>query len=338
MSMSPLTIVFVTILIIGLSAFFVAVEFALLAAKRHRLEDAALESRRARAALRNASELSLLLAGSQLGITVCTLALGAITKPAVHDWLTPLLASTGLPEITADVIAFILALFIVTFLHLVIGEMAPKSWAISHPETSATLLAIPMRGFLWLTRPLLNGLNSAANAMLLRIGVTPVNAVSAGQDPEALRHLVEHSVNIGALDIVYSTRVATALEMQSTPLRSLVSTRENLAMVPSDARVVDVQTATRLSGHHRILIGDRNHVDGVVHVRDTLTSDGSDGVADLMRPALILEASMSVHEALAMMRRTSSHLAVVLDGGQLLGIVTLNDVIGRLIADAAHAS
>ena len=122
MSDSPLAVVLVTIGIIVLSAFFVAVEFALLAVKRHRLEDAAAKSRAARAALRNASELTVLLAGAQLGITVCTLALGAITKPAVHDWLMPVFTSIGLPEVTADVIAFVLALFIVTFLHLVIGE------------------------------------------------------------------------------------------------------------------------------------------------------------------------------------------------------------------------
>src|SRR5690606_20272091 len=94
---NPWVVVAVTVALIGASAFFVAVEFALIAARRHRLEDAATESRPARAALRSASELSVLLAGSQLGITVCTLALGATTKPAVHHWLTPLVESWGAP-------------------------------------------------------------------------------------------------------------------------------------------------------------------------------------------------------------------------------------------------
>ena len=134
-------IVLATVTIIGLSAFFVAAEFAVLSAKRHRLEDAAATSRSARAALRNSSELTLLLAGSQLGITLCTLALGAITKPAVHHWLLPPFEALGVPALLADVVSFILALFIVTFLHLVVGEMAPKSWAIAHPELSATMLA-----------------------------------------------------------------------------------------------------------------------------------------------------------------------------------------------------
>ena len=106
----------VTVALILLSAFFVAVEFSLMAVRRHRLQEAAATSRMARAALRSSSELTLILAGAQLGITVCTLALGAITKPAVHHALTPVLANLGMPAVAADVASFVLALFIVTFL------------------------------------------------------------------------------------------------------------------------------------------------------------------------------------------------------------------------------
>jgi CBS domain containing-hemolysin-like protein len=333
--MSPLFVVLATIAIIGLSAFFVAVEFALLAAKRHRLEDAALTSRAARAALRNASELSLLLAGSQLGITVCTLALGALTKPAVHDWLTPFFIGFGLPEVTADVIAFILALFIVTFLHLVIGEMAPKSWAIAHPETSATLLAIPMRGFLFLTRPVLLGLNNAANWLLQRVGVEPVHTKSAAQDANALRQLVEHSEGTGALDIVYATRVSTALRMQSTPIRVLVR-HDDIIKVPENATVADVREATHASGHHRILVGNDQRLIGMVHVRDTLALAKDDQITQLIRPILEVDADLSIHEALAAMRRSSTHLAVVRNDDGVNGLVTMNDVISGLITRESH--
>src|SRR5215218_8241214 len=186
---NPWIVLAVTVGLIAASAFFVAVEFALIAARRSRLEDAAPHSRAARAALRSASELSVLLAGSQLGITVCTLALGAVTKPAVHHWLVPAFQAWGAPLWLADVAGFVLALVVVTFLHLVIGEMAPKSWAIAHPETSATLLAIPMRGFMWLTRPLLTRLNELANACLRRVGVQPAETVASGRSPDDLRHL-----------------------------------------------------------------------------------------------------------------------------------------------------
>jgi CBS domain containing-hemolysin-like protein len=331
MSASPLWIIVATIGIISLSAFFVAVEFALLAAKRHRLEDAALHSRSARAALRNASELSVLLAGAQLGITVCTLALGALTKPAVQDWLMPLFISMGAPAVTADVVAFILALFIVTFLHLVIGEMAPKSWAIAHPEFSATLLAIPMRGFLVVTRPILVALNNAANWLLLRFGVEPVNSKSAAQSTDALRHLVEHSEETGALEIQYSTRVATALAMQSTPVRKLVN-HGDITQVPMSATVTQVRAATQATGHHRILVGNDRRLVGMVHVRDTLTLPPEAGIIRLIRPILELDANLSIHEALAEMRRSSNHLAVVMEDREVVGLVTMNDVISGLIS------
>jgi CBS domain containing-hemolysin-like protein len=341
MNMSPLLVVVVTVVTIALSAFFVAAEFALLAAKRHRLEDAALRSRSARAALRNASELTVLLAGSQLGITVSALALGAITKPAVHDWLMPAFVGFGIPEVTADVVSFVLALFIVTFLHLVVGEMAPKSWAIAHPESSATALAIPMRGFLFATRPILLALNNSANWLLQRVGVDPVTSVSAAQNTDSLKQLVQHSVHTGALDIEYSTRVAAALAMQSTPVRTLVPAGTPIAMVAPSATVGQVRQASEVSGHHRIIVGEEIHpetsgatdirVVGVVHVRDTLTSSENMPIRRLIRPILRLPADQSIYESLALMRRTSSHIAVVMNGVHVLGLVTLSDVISGLV-------
>ncbi|WP_127782842.1 hemolysin family protein [Rhodococcus sp. X156] len=327
---SPWVIVAVTVVIIALSAFFVAVEFALLAAKRHRLEDAAANSRSARAALRSSTELTVLLAGSQLGITACTLALGAITKPAVHHWLTPAFESWGAPLWVADVGGFVLALVIVTFLHLVVGEMAPKSWAIAHPETSATLLAIPMRGFMWLTRPLLTGLNNMANWCLRKVGVEPTGQVESGQSPDDLRHLVEHSANVGALDPSYFAQLSGALDLQTLTVSDLLTAPGAPTTVAVEATVADVQTATRSSGHLRILVGDRHTVHGVVHVRDTLNQPVERPVVELMRPVFTLEPHTPVYVALASMRETRNHLAVVTDGTSVAGVITLADVLARL--------
>lgn len=329
-----------TIVIIALSAFFVAVEFALMAAKRHRLEDAAATSRSARAALRSSGELTLLLAGSQLGITLCTLALGAITKPAVHHWLMPPLEALGLSEIVADVVAFLLALFIVTFLHLVIGEMAPKSWAIAHPERSAILLALPMRAFMTLTRPLLQGLNRTANALVRAVGVDP-EAVHGGQRPEDLRHLVAHSVNVGALDASYSAAISGALDMQVTRLRELVDPNAAVAWVGLGATAGQVRESSRSSGHRRILLGPPGSHLGVIHVRDTLLLPADADVSELAVPAFELGADCTVHSALAAMRRTGNHLALVTEGepgtaeaGAVLGVISLPDVLRQLLGMA----
>jgi CBS domain containing-hemolysin-like protein len=331
--MSAWVVVVLTVAIVALSAFFVAVEFAALAAKRHRLEEAAPGSRAARAALRNSSELTLLLAGSQLGITAATLALGAISKPAVHHWLTPLFETWGLPLVAADVAGFVLALLVVTFVHLVVGEMAPKSWAIAHPERSATLLALPMRAFMAVFRPLLRALNAAANALVRRVGVEPADELAVGHSPDALRHLVEHSANVGALDARFSAQISGALALERTTVRELVVPDAPLAAVPADATVGAVREATRRTGHLRILLGTRTRLTAVVHVRDTLTAADDAPAAGFARPVFSLGADTTVHAALTAMRETRNHLAVVADGGAVLGVITLSDVLRRLFPE-----
>ncbi|TWS17655.1 DUF21 domain-containing protein [Tsukamurella asaccharolytica] len=323
-------VVIITALLIASSAFFVAVEFALIAARRHRIEDQAAHSASARAALRSASELSLLLAGSQLGITVCTLALGAFTKPAVDGWLTPLLASTGMPGWIADVGGFVLALLVVTFLHLVVGEMAPKSWAIAHPERSAIMLALPMRAFMTVFRPLLIVLNEAANWCLKRVGVTPVNELETGQDPAALRHLVEHSATVGALDEQHSGHLTSALELESLTVGDIARWDAAPSSVPGSAAPERIRAVADRTGHLRLLVDDGAAVVGVVHVRDSLRAAPDATARELMRPVLVLDAAEPAYAALGTMRDARSHLAVVeRDGGR--AVVTLSDLLGRLM-------
>jgi CBS domain containing-hemolysin-like protein len=162
------------------------------------------------------------------------------------------------------------------------------------------------------------------------VGVEPVNTKSAAQDANALRQLVEHSEGTGALDIVYATRVSTALRMQSTPIRVLVR-HEDIIKVPENATVADVREATHASGHHRILVGNDQRLIGMVHVRDTLALAKDDQITQLIRPILEVDADLSIHEALAAMRRSSTHLAVVRNDDGVNGLVTMNDVISGLI-------
>lgn len=334
---NPWVLVAVTVALIGLSAFFVAVEFALIAARRNRLEDAAATSAAARAALRSASELSLLLAGAQLGITVCTLLLGAITKPAVHHALTPFISGLGAPGWVADAGGFVLALIIVTFLHLVVGEMAPKSWAIAHPERSAILLALPMRGFMFLTRPLLRALNRAANWCLRRVGVTPVDELADTQDPDTLRQLVEPSATVGTLDERYHANLTSALELEALTVGQLARRDEHYSEVPTAATPAEIQETARATGHLRLLVhdgGPDGAIVGVVHVRDSLSAGTTATAREMMRPVLFLPETTPVYEALRLMRETRNHLIVV-DGPSGRGLLTLTDLLYRLLPTEA---
>ncbi|MDH6236774.1 hemolysin family protein [Cryobacterium sp. CG_9.6] len=332
---NSLVVVLVTTALIALSAFFVIIEFALLGARRHRLEATAATDRSARAALRGVNELTLMLAGAQLGITVCTFALGAVTKPALDRWLGPIFLGLGLPEWGAGALAFGLSLLLVTFLHLVVGEMAPKSWAIAHPETAAKVIGIPSRVFIWPFRPLLNWVNSIANRLVRASGVVPVeSAAVGGQNAETIRHLVELSARAGTLDASFRPQLEGAIELETLRLDELVNASATPTVVPTGATVADVQRAAADSGHMRILIGDPAHVPGIIHVRDTLLAELDAPAAPLARPALVLAGSTPVYEALARMRTTSEQFAIVVDDDCFYGVVTLSDVLPRVLPHA----
>lgn len=316
--------------LVALSAFFVAIEFALVAARRYRLEEAAATSASARAALRSSRDLSMLLAGSQLGITLCTVGLGAIGKPAVEELFHPLF--TGLGDPWTYVVSFLLSLIVVTFVHLVVGEMAPKSWAIAHPERSATMLALPMRTFMVLTRPVLVGLNGMANWCLRRVGVEPVDELANGRTPDDLRELVEHSATAGALDAERRDQIVTALELDRAPLREVVRPRSEVAGVSVDADAAAIRAAARESGHLRLVVGDgAGHPVGVVHVRDALAVPDGTLAGALMRPIRTLPADLPIHDALSAMQAQRNQIALVESDGAVVGLVTLHDLLDRLL-------
>ncbi|WOQ70410.1 hemolysin family protein [Microbacterium limosum] len=325
-------VIVATIALIALSAFFVVIEFALLGARRHRLEELATTKRSARAAIRGSNELTIMLAGAQLGITACTFALGAVTKPAVDAWLLPLFSS-WMPAWGADAVAFALALFIVTFLHLVVGEMAPKSWAIAHPERAALLIALPARAFIWVFRPLLLWINNMANRLVAASGIEPVDrAAAGGYDTATLRHLVEHSAAVGALDSSYQASLRGAMELETLTVDDLVPHDVVPTSVAHDATVADVQRAAQESGHLRILLGSPEQgIEGVVHVRDTLLESPDRPARELARAPFVVASGTLVHEALARMRRESQQLAIVMDGSRYVGLVTLADALRNVL-------
>lgn len=330
--MNGWVVLLATVALIALSAFFVVIEFSLLGARRHRLEEQATTSRSARAALKGVNELTMMLAVAQLGITACTFALGAVTKPAVDAWLGPLFTSWGLVEWASDATAFALSLLLVTFLHLVVGEMAPKSWAIAHPELSARIIGIPSRFFVNVFRPLLRWVNAIANRLVAATGVEPVDrAAVGGQDADTIRQLVEHSAQAGVLEPEFRRQISGIIDLQSLLVESLVSTDSPPTSVPATATVADVQQVAMRSGHLRILLETQGGAPEVVHVRDTLLAAPHSPAAESARPAYVIAAGTPVYEVMSRMREASIQLAVVMEGDRMLGVVTLADVLRRVL-------
>ena len=334
--MSTIPALLVSLLLLVFNGFFVAAEFALVAAKRHRLETAAAGgSRGARAALAGTRRLSLMLAGAQLGITLCTLGLGALAKPTVAHLLEPVFTATGLPEGAAYVVAFVLSVVLVGFLHVVAGEMAPKSWAISHPERSAQLLAIPFVGFTTVLRPLLVALNGLANACLRLAGVTPQDELAQVHSAQQLRMLLETSKEHGTLPDAEHELLTAMLAVEETTVRDVMTPTARIVTVASEAAPRDVELRSVASGRSRLAVTDTDGaIAGMVHVREAAKAiaTGSDATAGgLMIIPLRLPIATSVLDAIAAMRQQHNQVALVTEAGAVIGLVALEDLLEQVI-------
>lgn len=336
--MSTAWAIVVSVLLLAANAFFVAVEFALVASKRYRLEHAAVEgSRSARAALNGSRELSLMLAGAQLGITSCSLGLGALAEPALERLLSPPLHAVGLPEMPSHVIAFLIALMIVTFLHLVIGEMMPKSWTITHPERSATLLGLPFRTFARVARPGLYALNGLANLALRTVGVRAVDQLAQVHGPQELNILLERSKAEGSIAAEQAALLTSMLRLQEKTVADVLIPDDQLVTVERHATAAEIEAAWRRSGRSRLaVVGPDGRVVGVVHLREAVrvTTAGRAATAtELMDRPFVLTADVRVTDAVNAMRANRAHLAMVTRNGRRSGFVALEDLLEQVIGE-----
>ncbi|HEU4349463.1 MAG TPA: hemolysin family protein [Actinoplanes sp.] len=336
--MSTAWAIVISLVLLAANAFFVAAEFALVASKRYRLEQAAADgSRAARAALNGTRELSLMLAGAQLGITLCSLGLGAMAEPALEHLLSPVLHAVGLPDMPSHLIAFLIALVIVTFMHLVIGEMMPKSWAITHPERSATLLALPFRAFAWVVRPGLNALNGLANLALKTVGVRAVDQLAQAHGPQEMNILLERSEAEGSIGAEQAELLTSMLRLQEKTVGDLLIPDDQLVTVRPEDGALDIEAASLRSGRSRLaVVGPDARVAGVVHVRDavrTTTAGREATAADLMDPPFVLKAGVTVTDAVTAMRANRAQLAMVTEDGRRRGFVALEDLLEQVIGE-----
>jgi CBS domain containing-hemolysin-like protein len=335
--MSTTWALILSVVLLALNGFFVAAEFALVGSKRYRLEQAAAEgSRAARAALEGTRELSVMLAGAQLGITLCTLGLGALAEPAIEHVLGPALHAIGLPDAAGHVIAFVVALFLVGFLHLVVGEMAPKSWAITDPERSALLLALPFRAFARLTRPALVVFNGLANGVLRLVKVEPQDQLAQVHGPEELRILLKQSREHGTLAADQEQLLTSMLQLQRTTVSSVMEPLDQLVTVPAEATAERIERISRGCGRSRLGVVGPPALVGLVHVRDAVraTTFGRPATAaGLMTEPFTLPATATVTEAVAAMRAERAQLALVGEGGRTVGFVALEDLLEEVIGE-----
>ncbi|MDX1510615.1 MAG: hemolysin family protein [Nitriliruptorales bacterium] len=320
------------------NGWFVAVEIALLAARRARVEElAALGDRRAQRALDALRELSITFSGAQLGITLASLGLGAVAEPAVTHLLEDWLEAAGLGEGTATVIGFSLGLGIVVFLHMVVGEMAPKNLALARAEQVAVGMARSFHWFVTLLRPLIIVLNGAGNLLVRAVGVEPVDEHNLVHTPAELRFVVAESRRQGTVMGAEARVLESALSLAAITAEDAMTPRVDLEAVAEDAGTDEVLVVAARTGFTRLPVYRESLDDivGILHVKDLLVGRGAEGSLPI-RPIAAVPHSRDLEHLLHDLLESGDHAAIVVDEyGGTAGLVTLEDVLEELVGDIA---
>jgi CBS domain containing-hemolysin-like protein len=343
--MSDLVAILLGVLLLALNAFFVGAEFALISARRTQIEPrAAAGSRVARTTLKAMENVSLMMAGAQLGITVCSLALGAIAKPAVKHLLAPLFGAVGMPETVQDVASFVVAMAIVVVLHVVLGEMVPKNIALARPERAALALGPPLVFVVALLKPFIVVLNMVSNGILRLFRVQPKGEVTSTFTREEVAGLVEESRREGLLDADEYDLLSGALGFQERTVERVLLPHAGLATVARGATVVEVEERCAATGYSRFPVRDAGgDLIGYLHVKDVLETDPERRlrpVADKwIRPLATVRRGDRLHDALEVMQARGAHMARVADSdGTVHGVVALEDVLEELVGEIRDAT
>lgn len=342
--MSNVFALILALVLLGMNAFFVGAEFALISARRTQIEPrAAAGSRAARRTLRAMENVSLMMAGAQLGITVCSLGLGAIGEPAVAHLLEPVFASAGMSEKFLHPVAFGIALTIVVALHVVVGEMVPKNISLAGPERAALLLGPALAAIVTVLRPFIVGLNTIANGVLRLVRIEPKSEITSTFTREEVSGLVEESRRKGLLDADEYNLLAGALGFQERTVACVLLPVDKLVTVPRHASVAEVERSCAQTGYSRLPVVDGTDLVGYLHVKDLLETDPERRrrpMADTwVRPLATVAVDDRLHRALEVMKVRGAHMARVSDSaGAVLGVVALEDVLEELVGEIRDAS
>jgi CBS domain containing-hemolysin-like protein len=343
---SGLTALVVALLLLLGNAFFVGAEFALVSARRTQIEPRAeAGSRMARTTLRAMENMSLVIGVNQLGITVCSLVLGAVGEPAVAHLIEPVFEAAHMPESLLHPVAFVVGLGLVVYLHVVLGEMIPKNIALAGPDRVALVLGPPIWGVVTVLRPVIVVINAVASAILRLFGVRLMDEVSSSYTREEVAALVEESRGEGLIEPEEYNRLAGALGFTEKPVATVLMAPETLTTVRRGSTPADVERLCASTGYSRFPVeGDAGELLGYLHIKDVLETDEARRQRVIedkwTRPFATVRVDDFLHDALETLQRRGAHMARVVDReGTTLGVATLEDVIEELVGeirDAAH--
>ncbi|WP_061964604.1 hemolysin family protein [Demequina aurantiaca] len=341
--MSDFTAIAIAIALLLGNAFFVGAEFALISARRTQIEPrAAAGSRSARLTIRGMEHVSMMMAGAQLGITMCSLGLGAIAEPAIAHLLEVPLEAIGVSGAWLHGVAFTIALALVVFLHMVLGEMVPKNLAIAGPERTALILGPPLYLIVTVLKPVIWLLNAIANVVLRVLRVTPQDEVASTFDADEVGGLIAQSRAEGLLDEAEHRVLSGSLTLGFETVRDVMVTREDLVTLPVGATPQQAQRLCVKTGFSRFPLEDKDGtLVGYVHLKDFVSVPRGGATkslpADAVRPLVTISADERLDSALSSMQAQGTHIALVTDGDQIVGAAMLEDVVERLVGEVVDA-
>lgn len=322
-----------------LNGFFVAAEFALVKVRPTQLDPHVERgNRKAKAARHMVSHLDAYLSATQLGITLASLALGWIGEPAFAWLLEPLVSRIPFASpAMLHTISITTAFMVITVLHIVLGELAPKSVAIRKPEPTSLWVAMPLIAFYKISFPAIWVLNHAANSILKLFGIQPVSEEEGAHDEEEIRLLLASS-HAGVLSEQKRDILDNVFELSHRTARQIMVPRPDVVFLATNKTVEENLEVARSSGHTRFPLaedGELDHVIGLIHIKDVFRSDGEpEALESLRRDIAFVPDTMRLDRLLRRMRVERSHMAAVLDEyGGVSGIVTMENVIEEIVGE-----
>ncbi|WP_161880384.1 hemolysin family protein [Deinococcus alpinitundrae] len=328
------------VLLVLLNGFFVAVEYALVSVRRTRIDQLAEDgSAAARTVQQVLTHLDQYIAAVQLGVSMMSLLIGFIAEPAIEHLSHPLFTGLGVPERWLTPFSFGLAFIISTTLHIVFGELFPKSAALQRSERVAMLFAPPLVAFTTVFRPVIFVLNAFGRVVLRTFGFHPVAGHHTSYSEEEIRMIVSASSQEGVLEDDERDLVYNVFDLSDTVVRSVLTPRGEMIVADGAAPIRRLLELNTEHGYSRVPVYQDNpdNIVGVAHTNDVLQHlEDLDQmtVAELMRPTFYVPESMSIKDLLTKMRQRKSHLAIVVDEfGGTSGLVTLEDALEEIVGE-----
>lgn len=333
------------IVLLAGNAFFVGAEFAVISARRSQIEPLADSGdRRAKTSLWAMEHATLMLSTSQLGITFCSIIILLVSEPAVHHLLEVPLTAVNIPDSVISPIAFVVTLLLVTYLHVVVGEIIPKNMAFSIPDKAILWLAPTLVLVSRIVNPVIRIMDGLANGFLRLVGVEPKREVASTYTIDQIATIVEESTSLGSLRDESGTLTAS-FQFSGRKVADIMVPVEQIVKLPQSSTPADVQRSVSENGYSRYILEDEaGEPSGYVHIKDLLDFTSPEQMQkpvpnDVIRSLSETPASEDIEDTLARMRAASDHVCkVVAEDGLVVGFVFLEDILEELIGEVHDAT